>query len=73
MQQCMLSHRHAKGIIGPTDLLVDLLEEGDLFLQALNAPLQVQPGQSGTVDILNVCKIQENDSNNSKLNMCVFH
>ena len=31
---------------------MDLLEEGNLLLQTLNAPLQVQPGQSGIVDIL---------------------
>ncbi len=35
-----------------TDLFMDLLEEGDLLLQTLNASLQVQPGQSGIVDIL---------------------
>lgn len=31
---------------------MDLLEEGDLLLQTLNASLQVQPGQSGIVNIL---------------------
>lgn len=31
---------------------MDLLEESDLLLQALNASLQVQPGQSGIVNIL---------------------
>lgn len=35
-----------------TNLFVDLLEEGDLLLQTLNAPLQVQPGQSSIVNIL---------------------
>lgn len=35
-----------------THLFMDLLEEGNLFLQTLNAPLQVQPGQSGIVYIL---------------------
>lgn len=35
-----------------TDLLMDLLEEGDLLLQALDASLQVQPGQGGIVHIL---------------------
>lgn len=57
-QQRMPSDRHAKGNTRPTDLLVDLLKEGDLFLQAFNAPFQVQPGQSGTVDILNTHKTQ---------------
>ena len=32
---------------------MDFLQEGNLLLQALNAPFQVQPGQSGTVNILN--------------------
>lgn len=31
---------------------MDLLEEGNLLLQTLNASLQVQPGQSGIVNIL---------------------
>lgn len=31
---------------------MDLLEEGDLLLQALDASLQVQPGQRGVVNIL---------------------
>lgn len=31
---------------------MDLLEEGDLLLQRLDAPLQVQTGQSGSVHIL---------------------
>lgn len=39
---------------------MDFLEEGNLFLQALNAPLQVQPGQSGTVNILQTSTQQEN-------------
>ena len=39
-----------------TDLFVDLLEEGNLLLEALNAPLQVQPGQSGIVYILDTNK-----------------
>lgn len=39
-------------LILSTNLLVDLLEEGDLLLQALDASLQVQPGQCGVVHIL---------------------
>lgn len=31
---------------------MDLLQESNLLLQALNASLQVQPGQSGIVNIL---------------------
>lgn len=35
---------------------MDLLEEGNLLLQTLNASLQVQPGQSGIVNILDAKK-----------------
>lgn len=38
------------------DLFMDLLEEGNLLLQTLNASLQVQSGQSGTVNILETTK-----------------
>lgn len=31
---------------------MDLLEESNLFLQGLNASLQVQPGQCGAINIL---------------------
>lgn len=31
---------------------MNLLEEGNLFLQTLNTSLQVQPSESGTVHIL---------------------
>ena len=34
------------------NLLVDLLEEGDLLLQRLDASLQIQTSQSGSVHIL---------------------
>lgn len=34
------------------DLLVDLLQESNLFLQRLDASLQVQTSQSGSVHIL---------------------
>ena len=52
-----ISHRHTVGVVDriyrlSTDLFMDLLEEGDLLLQALDASLQVQPGQSGIVNIL---------------------
>lgn len=39
---------------------MDLLEEGNLLLQALNASLQVQPGQSGIVNILDTDAETEN-------------
>lgn len=42
-----------------TNLLVDLLEEGNLLLQALDASLQVQPGQRGIVHILEVVTTQQ--------------
>lgn len=35
---------------------MDLLKEGNLLLQTLNASLQVQPGQSGIVNILEAQK-----------------
>lgn len=35
---------------------MDLLEEGNFLLQTLNASLQVQPGQSGVVNILDAEK-----------------
>ena len=37
---------------GRENLLVDLLQEGDLLLQRLDASLQVQTGQSGSVHVL---------------------
>lgn len=36
------------------DLLVDLLEEGDLFLESLYASFQIQAGQSGGIHVLRV-------------------
>lgn len=35
-----------------TNLFVDLLQEGDLLLQRLDASLQVQTGQSGSIHVL---------------------
>lgn len=39
---------------------MNLLEEGNLLLQALNASLQVQPSQSGIVNILDTTQKQNN-------------
>lgn len=40
---------------------MDLLEEGNLLLQALDASLQVQPGQRGVVHILEVITEQQDE------------
>lgn len=45
-----------KHILVDAHLFMDLLEEGNLLLQTLNASLQVQPGQSSTVNILETRK-----------------
>lgn len=40
---------------------MDLLEEGDLLLQALDASLQVQPGQCGVVHILEAITVSSSE------------
>lgn len=47
-----LNGRKFKERGGGEDLFVDLLEEGDLLLQRLNASFQVQTSQSGSVHVL---------------------
>lgn len=37
---------------GRENLLMDLLQEGDLLLQSLDASLQVQTSQSGSIHVL---------------------
>lgn len=39
-------------IFGGSDLLVDLLEEGDFLLQSFDASLQVQACEGGCIHIL---------------------
>lgn len=46
---------------------MDLLEEGDLLLQALDASLQVQPGQRGIVYVLGVTTRQQQEVDGTEI------
>lgn len=45
-----------------TNLLMDLLEECNLFMKAFNTSFQVQPGQSGSIYVLHKAQEQQEAS-----------